>query len=401
MATAAGLIPLSPGDLDALTVDVGPAPGNLEVVLELPGVSAGEAPRIVEVLADRIESMPALGRAVQREGRRLFWAHKKPRPDTHIRIVEIGGGEPLVYAAQLLTRRIELSSPPWAITLLAGDAGIWVVFVGHHVLTDGLHGLAMLDALADAHAAAHETRMQRPTPRFAPARSRRRLRLAPRTSLNRPTGPDRVIATYDIPLAALRDAAHRAEATVNDVLLVAISQAVASELHRRGEHPGELRVWVPVARSGPASREQGGNALGVMLVPVDLTASPQDRLAQVSAYTTQRKVSARRPKSMRAAHLFSQVVGRLGLASLINQHQRIGNTSLSTMRGPAEPLHLAGHPIARVVPAASRAANIGVSFIALSYAGMMTISVVADPDQLSETRPMVADLAGALGELLG
>jgi len=32
---------------------------------------------------------------------------------------------------------------------------------------------------------------------------------------------------------------------------------------------------------------------------------------------------------------------------------------------------------------------------------MMTISVVADPDQLSETRPMVADLAGALGELLG
>lgn len=70
------------------------------------------------------------------------------------------------------------------------------------------------------------------------------------------------------------------------------------------------------------------------------------------------------------------------------------------MRGPTVALHLAGHPIRRIVPAASRAANVGVSFLALSYAGSLAISVVHDPEQLQDPAPMVADLAAALDSLL-
>jgi hypothetical protein len=400
--------------LDALTIDVGPAPGNIAVVLELPDATPDEGPTIAGVLADRVRKLPALGRAIHRDGRRLYWVNRAPQPDRHIRVLDVSGSDPLVHAGHLLTARLDLATPPWAMNLLVHDHGVSVVFVAHHVLTDGLHGLAMLASLADAHGdggspAADPAATSQPRQpgasieHGAERRQRRRLpRLAPRTSLNQPTGPDRVITTHDIPLEDLRTAAHRAGVTINDLLLVAISQAVAGELHRRGEHPRELRVWVPVAAPtapGRAASDEGGNALGVMLVPVDVGAAVPDRLVQVSAYTKRRKPGARQPTNLRAAHLISQASGRLGLAWFMNQHQRIGNTSLSTMRGPAAELRLAGHPIRRIVPAASRAANVGVSFIALSYAGTMTISIVHDPAQLPAPSALLADLADALEEL--
>lgn len=422
VATTGALVPLNTGDLDALTSDVGPAPGNLGLILELPDVSPDEVPTIAGLLADRIRAVPAMGRAIHREGRHLFWIDQ-PQPTQRIRVLDARNGDAaLIQAARLLTTRLDLATPPWAIDLLVGDDGVSVVFVAHHVLTDGLHGLAMLAALADAPrnpgppAAGSEANRQSPKPgerasrpQTEPAPQRgtgTRSRwpgphLAPRTSLNRPTGPDRGITTHTIALNPLRSAAHRAAATVNDLLLVATSQAVAGELHRRGEHPRELMVWVPVAtpprRAAPA---EVGNALGVMLVPVDLQAALSDRLAQVSAYTSRHKPGARHPTSVHAAHLISQASGHLGLAWFLNQHQRIGNTSLSTMRGPAAHLHLAGHPIRRIVPAASRAANVGVTFLALSYADNLTISIVHDPAQLPNTAPMLAELATTLEDLL-
>ncbi|MCU0299425.1 MAG: WS/DGAT domain-containing protein [Candidatus Nanopelagicales bacterium] len=401
MATTGALVPLSPGDLDTLTVDVGPAPANLAVVLELPDVTADQAPAIAAVLGDRIRAVPSLWRAIHRDGHHLFWVEHDAQPDQHLRIVDIQG-DALLHAGHLLTQSLDLAEPPWHMTLLVGDRGVSIVFVAHHVLTDGLHGLAMLASLADA---PNEQRSQPssmgPPPsassRSRPLPRRRHLpRLAPRTSLNRPTGPDRVISTHDIALDALSSAAHEGEATINDLLLVAISEAVAGELRRRGEYPPELRVWVPVATGAGAALTEAGNAVGVMLVPVDLLTSGAERLAAVSAYTKQRKPGARQPQNLRIAHAISQATGRLGIARMINQHQRIGNTSLSTMRGPTTTLRLAGHPIRRIVPAASRAANIGVNFIALSYAGTMTISVVHDPAQLPDPEPLLADLAAAL-----
>jgi diacylglycerol O-acyltransferase / wax synthase len=415
-------IPLSDGDLDVLTSDVGPAPFNIGVLLELPDVGPDQVPTIAEVLADRIRAVPAMGRAIHRQSRHLFWIDQPhPQPLRHIRVLDARGGDAaLDHAGRLLTTPLDLATPPWAIDLIVEDHGVSVVFVAHHVLTGGLHGLAMLTALTDCpQGPAPQGPRQRPQdgdparlasgPSTDPAPQRaagtpsrwRRPHLAPRTSLNRPTGPTRGITTHDIALQDVRSAAHRAHVTVNDLLLVATSQAVAGELGRRGEHPHELMVWVPVAPA-PTPRDtpaETSNALGVMLVAVDLRAALPDRLAQVSAYTSRRKPSARQPASMRAAHLISQASGRLGLAWGMNQHQRIGNTSLSTMRGPAE-LHLAGHPIRRIVPAGSRAANVGVSFLALSYADTLTISIVHDPAQLPDPTPMLADLATTLQDLL-
>lgn len=409
VVTPAGSAPLRAGDLDVLTSDVGPAPPNLGLLLELPDAGPDQAPTIARVLAERITDMPAMRRTIHREGSHRVWIDEPQfRPAQNIRVLDVrGGAAALIESARLLTTRLDLTSPPWAIDVLVTENGVSVAFVAHHVLTDGVHGLAMLTTLADV---PPDPPSATPAPRGqtalppAPGTIRwRGPRLAPRTSLNRPTGPDRGITTHDLALSAVRSAAHRADATVNDLLLVATSQAVAAELHRRGEYPRQLMVWVPVATAptlGPAAPGDPGNALGVMLVPVDLRAALPDRLTAVSAYTKGHKPSARHPGQVRAAHLISQASGLLGLAWLLNQKQRIGNTSLSTMRGPAQSLQLAGHPIRRIVPAASRAANVGVSFLALSYGGTLTISIVHDPAQLSDPEPLRADLATTLDDLL-
>lgn len=411
VAAPGALVPLRGGDLDVLTSDVGPAPANIGLLLELPNAGLDQASEIAKVLTDRTRAVPALGRAIHREGRRLYWSDR-PQLTPYIRVLDVrGGGGALDRAARLLTTPLDLDTRPWAIDLLVSDHDVSVVFVAHHVLTDGLHGLSMLTALADspgnpdtptAGPAASRDTPQR-SDRAPLARRRRGLHLAPRTSLNRPTGPDRGIATHDIALEAVRSAAHRAAATVNDVLLVSASQAMAAELDRRGEHPPRLMVWVPVATrptGGRPAPDEVGNTLGVMLVPVDLRTALPHRLAQVSAFTKRRKASARNPANAQVAHLVSQASGRLGLAWTLNQRQRIGNTSLSTMRGPTEVLHLAGHPLRRIVPAGSRAANVGVSFLALSYAGTLTVSIVHDPAQLPDAAPMLADLATALDDLV-
>ncbi len=66
------------------------------------------------------------------------------------------------------------------------------------------------------------------------------------------------------------------------------------------------------------------------------------------------------------------------------------------MRGPVTQLRLGGHRIRRLVPAASRAANVGISFIDLSYDGTLTISIVHDPAQLGDPAPLLADLEDVL-----
>ncbi|MBK9560318.1 MAG: hypothetical protein IPO44_12425 [Candidatus Microthrix sp.] len=145
----------------------------------------------------------------------------------------------------------------------------------HHVLADGIGGLAVLAGLVDG---AEET-PEREFPRPAPATSRlaldalrsrvrglSRLPRAParvgaavkelratggtqaaRCSLNRPTGPDRRLAVATVELAAVVDVAHDYGGSVNDVVLSAIDGALLTLLAGRGEQVQRLVVSIPVS----------------------------------------------------------------------------------------------------------------------------------------------------------
>lgn len=80
-------------------------------------------------------------------------------------------------------------------------------------------------------------------------------------------------------------------------------------------------------------------------------------------------------------------------------HQRFVHTFVSNVRGPSTSLSFAGREVDRVIPVAVTPGNVGVSFEVLSYAGRLTITVIADPDVLAEQDRLTTALAEELGSL--
>jgi diacylglycerol O-acyltransferase / wax synthase len=69
------------------------------------------------------------------------------------------------------------------------------------------------------------------------------------------------------------------------------------------------------------------------------------------------------------------------------------------VRGPGAVWHLGGHPVTTVVPMAVTPGNVGVSFDVLSYAGRLTVAVVADPAVVPDQEALTAALAAELADV--
>lgn len=60
------------------------------------------------------------------------------------------------------------------------------------------------------------------------------------------------------------------------------------------------------------------------------------------------------------------------------------NLVVSNVPGPAAPVQALGAPVLDLVPVGAIAGNLTVSFLALSYAGGLVITAIADRDHLSD-----------------
>ena len=212
-------------------------------------------------------------------------------------------------------------------------------------------------------------------------------------SLLQPTGPRRRLAVVRADLAGLHAAAHRHGGTVNDVVLAAVAGALHTVLARRGEPVDELVISVPVAIRRSVGAGRLGNRVSPMLVAVAGAGSPARRVRQVAAVTRVRKAAAtEQPPAALLGPAF-RVAARLGLVHRYMNRQRQLHTLVSNLPGPNRPLTFAGAPVRAIVPVAlGDTGNTTVSFDVLSYAGTVSITVVADPDHV----PDLPDLAAAL-----
>lgn len=75
------------------------------------------------------------------------------------------------------------------------------------------------------------------------------------------------------------------------------------------------------------------------------------------------------------------------------------HTFETNMRGPAEPLSFAGHQVSAVVRMAATPGNIGVTFDVLSYAGILGVTVVADPEIIPESEQLTDALSAVYARL--
>src|SRR4029453_3623772 len=80
---------------------------------------------------------------------------------------------------------------------------------------------------------------------------------------------------------------------------------------------------------------------------------------------------------MRAKHVEGVGPGQRNRPRLF-AHQRVMNVTATNVAGPPVPLYLAGAPFLELVPVVSVVANLPLAVAALSYAGQLNLTAVAD-----------------------
>lgn len=444
---------MSADDLMSLATERGTTPTQVGAVLFLdtsgragsatgPGiVSAPEldAAQVVEQLARRLPGVPRLRQRLVSVpfgcGRPIWVDDPEFDVSRHVRVVvcPAPGGEQAVLdlAGAMLVRPLPRSRALWAATLVTGvgehQAALVIVF--HHVLADGVAGLAVLAGLVDGAGSgagapgAAGSGFPRPRAsvrrlavdawarrlgslRRMPAllhrlgdavvelRSVRWTRLRP-TSLNAPTGPRRRFATVTVPLHGIRAAGRAQGATVNDVVLTAIGGALHRLLASRGEHEDRFIISVPFSERRGATAGELGNRSGVIPIRVPGAGDPARRLRFVAEGTLRAKRSAPGATTALLGPFF-RVLARTGLFQWFVDRQRLIHTFVSNLRGPEQRLSIFGCPVTAIVPLSAATGNVTVSFAVLSYAGRLTITLIADPDAC----PDLAALRGLLAEEL-
>ena len=404
-----------------LASDVGPTPMQVGAILRFAPGSHLTEEQVRAALADRLLGVPRLRRRLERTPAgcgRAIWVDD-PTFDTtrHIHRIEApdpGGEEALLsVAAGLMVEPLPSDRPLWAAWLVSGtdtDPPALVVLF-HHVLADGIGGLAVLAQLVDGAPPTSPVPFPRPSPTrrrlardAAVDRVRTLLRIgaapgklkaglaelapgttprAPVSSLNRPVGRRRRVAIVRADLTEVRSAAHRAGATVNDVMLAAVGGALGTLLAHRGEHADRFVVSVPVSARAQATASGVGNQVGLMPVVVPASGPRSTRLRAVAESTRRQKTAARGASAALMAPLF-RVLGALGVLRLLMEHQHRINAWTTNLRGPDTPVAFLGQSVAEVVPVTVVAGNVGIAFAMFSYANTLTISVTVDSDAVPD-----------------
>ncbi|QBS45349.1 wax ester/triacylglycerol synthase domain-containing protein [Nocardia sp. CS682] len=404
-----------PMDLTVLAADHAPVPMNMGAILMFQDGIAPSAIR--ELLTERLPRIPRLRQALRRTpfgcGRPVWLDDPDFDLDRHMDVVswaEPGSRELLDTAAELLCRPLRTDRPLWRATLVTATSHAALVVVVHHVLADGLGGLAVLAALADEGPEQPVPDFPRPPPdsrtlladamrerlravRALPTALRQgiaglrelgfgwtRIHLVEPTSLNQPTSPRRRLTRITTPLDEIAAAAHRHGGTVNDVVLAAVTGALLEIMSERGEHPPRLVVSVPISGRRSTTANELGNNTGVRPISVPATLDDSARLTEIITRTRDASRSTVRASSSGPLGALFRILHRTGLFQRFIDHQRLVHTFETNLRGPAVALHLAGHRVDALIPLVVTPGNVGVTFAVLSYAGTLGVTVIADPD---------------------
>jgi hypothetical protein len=203
-------------------------------------------------------------------------------------------------------------------------------------------------------------------------------------------------------LHGLHAAAHRYGGTVNDALLAAIAGALERLLARRGESVEALALAVLVTAPRSATPEALGNAAAPLLVSVPTGGDGAERIRRLAGAVRAARPAAERSPMLGVLGPLFRLLAVTGLYHWYLAHQHRIHALVSNVPGPDRPLTFGGVPIAAVVPVSvGESGDVTVSFLALSYAGTLTVTVIADRDAVPDVAVLAAALQAELDALLG
>jgi diacylglycerol O-acyltransferase / wax synthase len=407
----------SANDLVQFSAGSDPASTQIGALLVLEAGRPLELAAVRTAIGERVPAAPRLRQRLRRVPLgcgRPVWVDD-PSFDVARHVSEVVCPEPggerqlLDLVATTVTTSLPADRPLWSATLVQGlaDGRAGLILAFHHVLVDGVGGLAVLGHLVDGAAVGPTRRFPRPAPSrprlmsdafSSRLRALRGLRSAtrrlvsagpqlragmggraPRCSLNRPTGPRRRLAVARTDLAAMRTVAHARDGTVNDVVLAAVTGAFHRYLLGRDEDLDRVVVSVMVSGHTPDDRDRFGNNVGVVPVVLPTAGTPLTRLTTVATLTRLLRSGERGATVTVLAPVF-RVLGTLGVVGWYIDRQRRVNTFLTNLRGPPDQQRFLGATITDLVAVNAISGNVTVAFGALSYDGTLAVTVVADPD---------------------
>jgi diacylglycerol O-acyltransferase / wax synthase len=360
----------------------------------------------------------------------------------HVRALAAPGDRAQLLQAcqELAQRKLHPARPLWELWLLPGLPGrrVGALLRVHHVVADGGAALAAFGSLLDLTADAPTPTAPPWTPTPIPttsellrdnARRRRQelgrgwsglvhpsrtLRLArrawpawrevlterpaPRTSLNHPVGAERRLALVGGHLDLTKQIAHAHHATVNDVVLAAVAGGLRQLLASRGEtiHGLVQRAMVTISQHQEQPGQAQGNKPGWMMVPLPLgEPDPARRLELIAAETAARKQKAR-PEA--GSGIFRFVAAQRVWYRMFPR-QRSVNIVVSNVPGPTVPLYLAGARLLELFPIMPTMGNLALVAAALSYAGQLNLTAVADADSCPDVEVFAQGMRRALDDL--
>jgi WS/DGAT/MGAT family acyltransferase len=340
-------------------------------------------------------------------------------------------------AETMASTPFDRTRPLWECRYLGGRSGsAALVLKIHHSLTDGVGGIALLDAILDQRRNAPDRDLTRfPTPRPGPphrstsddldrwlrrgvalpfdvaatavntafhpigvargtwagVRSAARLlapSAAPLSPLMIGRSGERHVATTDVDLDRLRRAAARHGCTLNHAFFAGTLAGIADYHRTQGAPVARLRVTMPVSiRRGddPAAGNQWAPVRFV--VPTDI-ADPIERMHAMAVLVRTHRAERALRFSQRLAGAVQVLPPALSsgvVAGMLNGIDLI----LTDVPGFAEPRYVAGAAVERIyafAPTAGAALNVGfVSHVGTACIGTLSdVAAVSDPALLQE-----------------
>ena len=222
------------------------------------------------------------------------------------------------------------------------------------------------------------------------------------TALKGEPGVSRRVAwSKPMSLPLIKKIGHTHDATVNDVLLAAVSGALRHYLQDHDSPVGEIQAMVPFnlrPLDKPLPRRLG-NKFGLVFLPLPVrTSGSYRRLVEVHH-------RMQRIKNGRDGPVSYGLLGLTGLTPepverrIIDLFTAKGTAVMTNVPGPREPVYVAGTPVRAVLVWAPTSGHIGMSVSIFSYRDEVTVGLMVDAALIPDPEHIIDQLERELDVL--
>lgn len=357
---------------------------------------------------------------------------------------------------RLMSQPLDRERPLWEAWLTEGLEGDrWaVIFKVHHCMVDGVAGVGLLEMLLDLSPVVDVAEPQDWTPEPEPSSvglvgnawkgvigdsfqlaSRsvakitdpkaavrtvrslggglvalgRGLGNTPRSSIEGPIGPHRIWCHTSTDLAEVKRIGKAHGATVNDVVLAAVTSGFRDLLAAHGDDPetAVVRSLVPVSVRGSDGAGVLDNRVSALLLELPVSfQDPLERLAAVKEAMSELKGSYMAEAAEVVTHVGNlappAMVGALTRMAMRAQYyvsQRSISTVTTNVPGPQFPLYCLGREMLESLPFVPIISGIRIGTAILSYNGTLAFGITGDWDTASDIDVLAEGIDAGIAEL--